>query len=478
MPLIVFENKKTLENKMVFETDILIIHVAGNDDEQGISWTQSLARNVKSAIGQISNKEPNVANITITNESIENKVKSAKIIAFIFNKLATPEHLSKVIDIHSHANELQQVKLIFTKPFKYSELGRSLKNKPYYLFYDNDSETSLLRHFSENEEGNASRLYWSKMLDLSADLKHDLLTDKPAQKTIYLAETTPEHYENRDAVKRELLQRGFKVVPSHLIIGNLKEQTEQIFEYLNQSIMSVHLIGNYSGEILTGSDISLLDLQCQLAAKRWRLSSGKDTDEIFQRLVWLQPGLKPADERQRRFVNSLRLEDKDSYFEIIQAPIEELKSVIRQRLKLFNTQLINIAENYENSVYLICEQNHVDEIEAITKILNNKGCNVLNVDFNRQPDTILATHNEYLNKASSVIICDFNCPEQWMNSKLKDLLKAPGNGRIMPFQSKAIATKQVSKYTKLKENNDYILFDANQISEKTFEPFLKKINKR
>ena len=102
----------------------------------------------------------------------------------------------------------------------------------------------------------------------------------------------------------------------------------------------------------------------------------------------------------------------------------------------------------------------------------------MNIDFTKTTEHVVSLHYQNLAKADSVIICDFNSQKQWIGSKLKDLVKAPGYGRKAPFLAQAIYTKQTNRYINFKEENSSLVLDANVTPSHALEPFLQKINQK
>jgi hypothetical protein len=459
---------------MGFENDILVVYVDGGDDDSFMPWVESFCDNIQASITQINKSIPEISRISVTDELLEQSIVSSQIVILLFPKLISTEQLAIINSLNSQITEKQSVYLLFTRLFAYSELDVFFWTKPFYLFFDHDPDNNLSRFYNEDSSGNESRLYWSKILEFSYELNQVLVGAGDSRKVIYLAETNPDQYEYRDAIKSELTHRGFRVVPSHIILGPLKEKTEQIEKYLQSAVMSIHLIGNYSGRIISGSDSTLIDFQCQMAAKR--LQANENESNKFQRLIWIQHGLKLIDERQRRLVNALRHEDKNQFSEVIQAPVEEVKSFIHQKLNQLSESDIKAADKAIESVYIICEPDKLNEISTITDIVHKNGCSVLSIDFKKVSNHLLATHYEYLNIASAVIICDFNSPKPWLNSKLKDILKAPGNGRTKPFLAKALVSGKPSELNTPIGFGDGFVFDASTLNEKILEPFFNKLN--
>jgi hypothetical protein len=464
---------------MASENKILIFTASVKDSNTNSEWVTSLADNLKISLNQLIEDTPAIEVFDLTTKDF--LINKSGVSIFII----TPENLllfnkSETINILQDITSKSKSSFaILQSQVSVFNIPGPLKTVTTYTFFDVDNVTGLPRIYNLHGSHDESNLYWSKVIDLAFDI--NLVLSKKEKKSfgIYLAATTPDQFENRDSIRSELSQRGFIIYPDHLFGGNSKEISVQVSEYLDKCFMSVHIMGNNYGEMIEGGEFSLIELQYRLAAKRWKETSEQKSENEFQRVVWLQPGLIPADERQRWFIGSFRVEDKNIFTEFMQTPIEELKANLREKLfKFSDSTLIDSAKVEENSVYLIYENKDVSNINNLSQYLENKGQKVYAIDYLKYTDNIVSMHYEYLSKAGSVIICDYNNQKQWIISKLKDLVKAPGYGRIHPFKAKAVYTKQTNRYTNLFEGSDSLVLDANRDLTLALEPFIQKINQK
>jgi hypothetical protein len=461
--------------------EIFILYGSPGIENQYKEWNSFLKDNLTASISQLIKDKPEIKLASFDHDAAE--LTKAKVVVFSI----TPDDLSDNAfkeKLTRAAEKITAEQICFTiiqSQLNINNLPGTIKTNSTYTFFDIDDNTGLQRNYKPAGSPDETKLYWSKVFDLAYDLTKSLLPGKKMQdkKAVYLAETTPDQYESRDAIRSELIHRGFEVYPSHILSGNFKEISEQISEYLEKSFMSVHIAGRTYGELIPGGEFSLLELQYRLAAKRWKdTSTNTDTTE-FQRLVWLQPGLKPADERQRWFIGSLRIEEKNAYTEIMQTPIEELKNNVIGKLKAYKASSQNIASNeLRQSIYLIYEQKDSEKISDLKQFLEKNELKVLSLVNEIHTDNIVTKHYEYLTNAESILICDFDSNRQWINSKLKDLIKAPGRGRKIPFKATAIYSKQKTRYTDFIENNDCLVLDANSKINEAFGVFFKKLKQQ
>lgn len=459
---------------MAQKTDILVI----SPDENAIfNWTSTLVQNLDTALFQLRNQKLNQKLLSISSNELDPYLTSSSCLLIVVDSKFTQDPYFTALQNKIKANV--NCILLVLDEINAQDLIKEVVKFPTYRFYDSNPQTGLYRQYSLIGEGDESRLYWTKILDLSYDMVKLLFAETIGNEVttnIYLAETTPDQYENRDAIRSELIHRGYKVYPNHILTGTIEDVTQEITSLIDNCSISVHIIGSSYGEHIGSSEQSLTELQCRMAAKRWRITSLNQDSEQFQRIVWIQPGIKPEDEKQRRFVNSLRLEDKDSYSEIMQTPLEELKANLREKLS-------NIALNVKSGdnlnkklVYLIHEPNETFNTEPIKKYLQSKGTEVITINFAVDTENMVSKHCSFLSIADSVIIFDNDSNRYWINSKLKDLVKAPGFGRKQSFAVKSIFTKNKNRYKNLIETGDTLIIEANSNLDNAFSPFLQKLN--
>ncbi len=137
--------------------------------------------------------------------------------------------------------------------------------------------------------------------------------------TVYLAQTDSALEPSRDAVKSVLVESGYKVLPQQPLPLDRDVFETTVRDYLKRATLSVHLIGESSAEI---EPYPFVFTQNSLAAERER-------DPGFSRLVWLPPDLRTV---PRQLSETSGIESQTTA-QVLQAPLDELFSTIRNRLK-------------------------------------------------------------------------------------------------------------------------------------------------
>jgi hypothetical protein len=323
-------------------------------------------------------------------------------------------------------------------------------------FYEMDEMTRRPVEFSRDPGGQQHQRYLQKIDDLAVYLAEvlDIMDRKlppppppPFEKTIYLAETTPDLGVERERVVRELRDRGFHVLPdSEPRAGQSYE--EAVREDLRRSRLSIHLVGRSSGveaenasagdagdagkEAAAGSRAKFfVEVQNDLAAAR------SADDPKFVRLVWIPEGLEAADARQEEFVRRL-LNDGASQrgAEVTRKPFEAVKTRIIQILEP-PKPLLRDPENLKR-VYLMCDKLDFNSIVAVRAYLRGKGFEVIPSARDGEQSQVSKYHKEVLKECDATLIFYGSTSESWIRLKLLDLKKAAGWRKKKPLMCRAV----------------------------------------
>ena len=314
-----------------------------------------------------------------------------------------------------------------------------------YEFYAVDKESGRFREY-DNEigpKGEKDKRYWEKFEDLAQDicllLKLMGRESTPSAavsdgSTIYLAETTLDLQEERDKVKRELLQHGHLVLPDKSLPQDGPSLKQVVRDYLKRSRLSVHLIGDYYGTIPE------METECSVVRLQEELAVERGDDAQFSRLIWMPPGLQPKEPRQQKFV--LELQNSFSSHngsELLQVKLEDLKTIIQTKLTQKPKAPIAVSKQGEASrIYLICDQSDVDEVGPLQDYLFAQGYEVILPLVEGTEAEVFQDHKDNLLLCDAVLIFQGRASEGWLRMKLRELLKLPGYGRTTPLLGKAV----------------------------------------
>ncbi len=368
------------------------------------------------------------------------------------------------------------------RPIKKSDQPTEIRTLNEFHFFELDPSQDEFKTLSGADE---SQNFWLKIIDLAFEIDRTIYKKPVFQseksKKIFLAETSYDQVHTRDEIKRELVRHGHTVLPEGPFSGESKELSEQVKQCLKEADLSVHLIGEGYGEIPEGSDKSVVEIQNDLSQEYYANVSESDIESLH-RLIWMPMYLKPRTDQQKLYLDQLKDEVAHTAgAEIIQTPLEILKTVIHSRLHLFDSEsraktLRSTQRSEKKTVYILFDKKDEKEISPIVENLKAKDVEVLLPRFDDKKMEFLESHRHSLVTSDAVLLYANN-NLNWVNSKLNDVIKAPGFGKQFPFDAKAIFIKDESiPREKIPSLSDVIMLNGSGKNGKTdIDPFLKLI---
>jgi hypothetical protein len=320
-----------------------------------------------------------------------------------------------------------------------------------YEFYEIDKATQRPVAFGQELGRNRDQRYWSRLDDLAWDVKQVLSIINPRartpsavsvfsqnQGTIYLAQTTRDLGGERDQIKRELQNRGYGILPDRELPFISPTYEDAVRECVGRAKLSVHLIGGSYGIIPEGAgNRSIVRLQNEIAAERGR-------DAAFSRLLWMPLGLTPQEEVQTQFIQHLRTDAATQKgAELLQTPLEELKTVIQSRLS-GNGHKPGAEPGGETipKIYLIFDKRDLEGVLPLNDYLSvKKNYQVLLplIDDEGADDTqAFDIHKDNLMQCDAVLIYYGNANQVWFEYKRRDLKKIVGLNRKSMLAAEAV----------------------------------------
>ena len=121
----------------------------------------------------------------------------------------------------------------------------------------------------------------------------------PKKAFVYLAQCDDDRRADREALRSELMQFGYRVLPDRDLPRSAAELRTVVAEMLERSVLSVHLLGSGPGQVPSGEgEDSELVIQNQLAVERARAAP-------LRRLVSLPRGTMCPRKRHQAFLEAL-----------------------------------------------------------------------------------------------------------------------------------------------------------------------------
>jgi len=357
-----------------------------------------------------------------------------------------------------------------------------------YEFYTLDPETGRAREFGQQAGPELAGRYWAKLDDLAHDIAHllDLLGGEegaaPAAGAgvIYLAESSYELRDEREALRRDLAQKGFRTLPDRPLPMIAAELETYVGECLEESVASVHLLGESYGIVPEGATDSIVALQYELAARHAERSE-------LERLVWMPPGLATPDDRQRRLLDHVRDDPRaQERVEVVETQLEDFKEILYRRLEpepepeeptTAEADSEGDLEGGLERVYLICDQRDLEHTAELEDFLFDRGLEIILPVFEGEPSQVREDHVENLRLCNGVLIYYGLANELWLRAKLRELQKVGGYGRRQPIRAKAIyvAGPETPQKGRLRTREARVIEAVGGFEPGRLEPFLEEL---
>jgi len=422
-------------------------------------WVSNLHRALEIRVAQLLGKQPRIwrdhklqGNDYFEDTLIERLRRVASLVAVISPRYVKSEWTRKELDEFWKAVKQQggiglQDK---TRIFKVLKTPVPLEANPPelmpllgYEFFKVDPETGRVRELDEIFGPEAQREFWLKLDDLAHDiccvlemLEHPDKTGPSAamleNEAVFLAETTSDLREQRDAIRRDLQQHGYTVLPNRALPSTASELKAALREDLSRCQLSVHLFGKNYSLVPEGEVESLLEIQNELAIER----GGKGG---FFRFLWVPTGLQVADDRQRKVLEHIRTDSRVlEGADLLETYLEDLRTIIHSRLQRHADEKVPAVGGSTPStgaharVYLIYDQRDAETSSAWADFLFEQGFEVIRPVFEGDTAEIRDDHDENLRTCDAALILYGSANECWLRRKLRELQKSFGYGRTKP----------------------------------------------
>jgi serine/threonine protein kinase len=319
-----------------------------------------------------------------------------------------------------------------------------------FEFFERDPETGRVREFDEAFGAHLKQRFHERVYDLAHEVcevlrilrqlkSHEGAASqgKGPRQWVYLATTTSDLQDERDRIRRELLERGHIVLPDAPLPAMASDVERAVEACLERCTLAIHLLGKHYGVTPEDSAESVQALQVKLTAKHGRSSP-------LQRVMWIPGGNVSTDPRQEAFLRQVE-EDPELHrqADIIEGNLSLLKQDLIRRLtppreeKAAPSQSVARAAGVPK-LYLISDPTDEAASEAIEDHLFNRGIEVCLPAFDGSEADAEALHRENLLTCDAVLVYYGAAPRAWVDIKLREVLKAPGYGRAAPIAHQAV----------------------------------------
>ena len=479
---------------MAFEIDVLITF-ADKDNETAkkseAGWASQFKKFLELMLYQVLGEKPNILlkgeYDSVTAATLDN---AAVLVAILSKDFVQSGRCLDTIEGFYKATSTSKVNRVFKvlkSPLSIQEHPPRLRDLLGYDMFQLDTETGVMKEYSDFFSQEAEKQYWMKLVDLAYDIHESLLLLRQGEtkaevknifkrKTIYLAETGHDIAVQRNIIKRELVRHGYIVLPKQTLPQRLNELENMVKKDLEDCSLSIHLIGSAYGEIPEGSDRSTIDIQNQLSAEQSLVK--KQKKEEFSRLIWIAPNLKNASDKQKSFIESIKRDvEAQEGAEILQNPLEDFKNIMREEL-LESLERKDPDDFKGKSIYVVHDRMDDLEVKPFKDEIEKSGFKILTPAFEGELLDVRKNHIDNLKNLDAAIIFKGKVNDQWVRMKVLDLLKAPGFGRKKPILGKAIISSTTSNtdLETLKNQNMTVISGDQSKRMESLKVFLQEFN--
>ena len=373
---------------------------------------------------------------------------------------------------------------VLKTPVPIEEQPEDIRDFLGYEFFKIDTVTGRVREFNQVFGQEAEREFWIRLDDLAQDLcqllrwlEHEAPASASGtmpgpRDTVYLASCSSDVRDRYDEVKRDLLAHNYRVVPDRPLPLDSSQLKPVLRDYIKQSRMSIHIIGESYGIVPDGTDHSFVRLQNEAAMER-------EGDENFSRLIWIPPGLQTQDSRQQQFIEELRSDPRiQSGADLLETSFEDLNTQIHSLLApgkgADNNGKEALTSTEVQSVYLMCDARDVKNVTPVADCLFDQGCEVVLPAFQGDEAEVRADHEENLRGADGVLIYYGAPNELWLRNKLRERRKSAGLGRTKALKATAIlmAPPKSEEEQWFRTHEARVIHQPEAFSSDLLEPFL------
>jgi hypothetical protein len=486
---------------MKFEHDIFIGYASASGSESSSisEWSLKFCEYLTALMEKLYEKKPSImlhddlrVRQSMLGENFRNVIQGTAIVVIILS----PEYsrsgmyMKEINDIiatlkdHELATGTRhRIFKVLHQPVPSEEQPAELKEELNYNFYEINRYNKKAISYDLSGKTEPDQKFWSKLVDLAYDISeaYSDITGEPAKKTavlndkpaVFLADTSFDQAENRDMLKRELQHLGFRVLPNTQIPDDAEKAAALIESNLEQSVMAIHLLGAWYGDFIKNSKYSFIDFQIKTVKDY--LSNRKD--HMANQLIWIPNDIKPTDQRQALYLKRLKRDEAQYDTEIIETPFEVFKTILNARLhERISPKVVPAAE--KNKLYVIYGSESRDHITGYLQQIKSKGFEILEPVGDHVNHYPLTQHINNLLVADAVLIYKGDCPMEWLNSKIRDLVKAPGYGKTKPFRAIEIISKQKTADKSLLFLNNVPVNWDDEVNTEVITHFLDHLAKK
>ncbi|MDN4167031.1 hypothetical protein QWY31_16085 [Cytophagales bacterium LB-30] len=380
--------------------------------------------------------------------------------AFIFSSNVTQEisELERLLEFDVATISKKCLKVI-KAPIDENDLPMSLKvGNDYRFFHYTDEQHQGYETFEGWNEYKENLPFWQIFTDLIFDI-HGLFQGSSkvdSFKKVYLAPEFGSRYkEPRESLKRELKSHGLSILPDEEYAIEAAYLADVQGFYLEKAQLAIHFPEEF------------MPIEHQ---------ENKDKLDKFpklKRLIWFDPE-KLNDVNKAKGYSDLKINLKSfNNIEAIEAPLEELKDIIKERFGLgfkANARKDNQGnKKFSHLVYVIASgKNLGDDYQVLVNRIKELGWEVAeSIHTSENASEQRRKHYDNLQQADYFILYAVNGALKWIEANAKEVKKAPGMLRKKSILGKFIITDNKESLPSAWEE-DFTFLAVDEAAEANF----------
>ena len=443
---------------MNFDLDVFVSYAHLDDTvvaEDAKGWVAKLHEKLEQRLAQLLGKSPRIwrdpklqGDDVFAETLVDHLKRAAVLVSVVTPRYVRSEWARRELVEFCKAAEQQGIQMqhksrifkVLKTPVPLDQQAPPLPSLLGYEFFKVDPENGNFREFDADFGPEYLQKFNMKLDDLAQDLKELLefvegseLTQAPAgggdPAAVFLAVTTLDLHDQREAIKRDLQQHGYTVLPVRELPLIGTDVDAAVREDLARCAMSIHLVGTRYSLTPEGAEMSLVEIQ-----HKWAIERGERGG--FSRLVWIPPGLQVTDVRQQKVIEQLRMNPRmGPGADLLESPLEVLLTVVQDTLQRARTPKPAVPPavlSSVSSIYLIYDERDTAVVSPWADFLFEQGLEVIHPVFQGDEADVREYHEENLRTADGVVIFFGAAGELWLRRKFREVQKIAGYGRTKP----------------------------------------------
>ena len=468
---------------MNFDYDIFISFAQSDKSGVDIEWSLKFCNLIDNMLNKMTNEKP----VIITSADIEARVnmfhitkeeiysKSAVFVIILSEEsmqdtefLYEMEQFSKYINSQKDGliEKSMRVFKIMSSPIVFNLLPDFLKFETSYNFYETNLINGRTQIFNLSYASKKDNVFWSRLVDLSYDLGETIKILKQGKElqirsenpAVYLAATTPDQEECRDIIRRDLKQLGYTIYPDFELPEDSRKFKEIVFDLIQKSKFSFHIMGGYYGKYLEEIQFSAIEFQNKIVTEYLNILPENSS---FERIIWISSDMKVKDQKQRLYLGRMKRDETINSSEIIECPLEDIKSIIDN--KLYKSEETNKLSGNKLLFFQYPSRND-NEVQEIIGILENLSFEIITSGMLEQKD-ILQKYWDKLLEADYMLFY-YNGNKNWLDFKIKDAVKVKGYRSVDKDHKIIILTNDENEVPDLNISTSYDTIKLKELHTK------------